>query len=49
MPPKYESPEVKLLGTVTDMTLSKPGIYFDFAGSQQGNDDPPAPGTPGTS
>ena len=49
MPPHYEPPEVKVLGTVTDMTLAKPGIYFDFAGSQQGNDNQPAPGTPGTS
>jgi hypothetical protein len=49
MPLDYESPEVKVLGTVTDMTLAKPGIYFDFAGSLQGNDDQPAPGTPGTS
>jgi hypothetical protein len=49
MPPHYEPPEVKVLGTVTDMTLAKPGIYFDFAGSLQGNDTEPAPGTPGTS
>jgi hypothetical protein len=49
MPQHYESPEVKVLGTVTDMTLAKPGIYFDFSGSQQGNSNVPAPGTPGTS
>jgi hypothetical protein len=49
MPQDYEAPEVKVLGTITDMTLAKPGIYFDFGGSLQGNNEPPAPGTPGTS
>jgi hypothetical protein len=44
----YESPEVKILGSVTDLTLAKPGIFFDGPGSQQGNTDPPPPGAPGT-
>lgn len=45
----YEPPEVKILGSVTDLTLAKPGIYFDAPGSLQGNSQPPPPGTPGTS
>ena len=49
MPSEYQAPKVTVLGSVTDLTLAKPGIYFDFAGSEQGNNEPPAPGTPGTS
>lgn len=45
----YESPEVRVLGSITELTQAKPGTFFDFAGSQQGNSNPPAPGTPGTS
>jgi hypothetical protein len=48
MTPKYEAPTVKMLGTITDLTQSKPGIFFDFPGSSEGNDGKPAPGTPGT-
>lgn len=45
----YEKPTVTVLGTVTDMTQgSKPGIYFDYPGSSEGNTSPPPPGTPGT-
>jgi hypothetical protein len=49
MTSKYESPELKVLGSVVDLTQSKPGIFFDGAGEVQGNTDPPPPGTPGTS
>jgi hypothetical protein len=49
MPSEYQAPKVTVLGSVTDLTLDKPGIFFDFAGSQQGNTNEPAPGTPGTS
>ena len=45
----YKSPAVKVLGPISDLTQSKPGIYFDFPGSSEGNNHPPAPGTPGTS
>jgi hypothetical protein len=44
----YEEPTVKVLGTVSDLTQSKPGIYFDMPGSSEGNSTPPAPGAPGT-
>jgi len=45
----YEKPSVTVLGEVTDLTMSgKPGIYFDFPGSSEGNKMPPPPGTPGT-
>jgi hypothetical protein len=44
----YESPRVTLVGAVTDLTLAKPGIFFDFPGSTEGNATPPAPGAPGT-
>jgi hypothetical protein len=46
----YEAPKITVLGDVTDMTLagSKPGTYFDFPGSAEGNSQPPAPGAPGT-
>lgn len=46
---RYEPPAIAVLGTVADLTHSKPGIFFDFPGSQQGNTDRPPPGTPGTS
>lgn len=45
----YEAPQITVLGDVTDMTLSKPGIYFDMPGSAEGNSNPPAPHAPGTS
>jgi hypothetical protein len=45
----YERPTVTVLGAVSDLTQDKPGIFFDGSGAQQGNDGPPAPGTPGTS
>jgi hypothetical protein len=48
MGPHYESPTVKVLGPVSDLTQSKPGIYFDFPGASEGNTNPPAPGAPGT-
>ena len=48
MTPKYEAPTVKMLGTITDLTQSKPGIYFDMPWSSEGNNNKPAPGTPGT-
>ena len=49
MKPQYERPEVKVVGEVTKVTQSKPGIYFDSPGSQQGETRVPPPGTPGTS
>lgn len=48
MSKSYEPPQIKILGSVADLTQSKPGIFFDFPGSQQGNNQVPAPGTPGT-
>ncbi len=52
----YESPQVKVIGSIAGITpaipgvyFAKPGIYFDFPGSNEGNKVPPAPGTPGTS
>jgi hypothetical protein len=45
----YEAPQITVLGDVTDMTQAKPGIYFDFPGSAEGNKNVPPPGTPGTS
>lgn len=48
MAPQYESPTVKDLGRISDLTKSKPGIFFDFPGSSEGNTKPPAPGAPGT-
>jgi hypothetical protein len=44
----YEAPQITVLGDITDMTQGKPGIYFDFPGSTEGNTSPPAPGAPGT-
>ncbi len=45
----YEAPSIKVLGGLSDLTqMSKPGIYFDFPGSAEGNTAPPAPGAPGT-
>jgi len=44
----YEAPSIKVLGGLSDLTQSKPGIYFDFPGSAEGNTNPPAPGAPGT-
>ena len=44
----YEAPKLTILGDVTDMTQAKPGLYFDFPGSAEGNTTPPSPGTPGT-
>lgn len=44
----YSKPMVTVLGEVTDLTQSKPGIYFDFPGASEGNSTPPAPGAPGT-
>jgi hypothetical protein len=48
MAPHYEPPKVKDLGRISDLTQSKPGIYFDFPGASEGNTNPPAPGAPGT-
>jgi hypothetical protein len=46
----YEAPSIKVLGGLSDLTqMSKPGIYFDYAYSAEGNTVPPAPGAPGTS
>ena len=44
----YEAPQITVLGDITDMTQAKPGIYFDFPGSAEGNSVPPQPGSPGT-
>lgn len=44
----YSKPKVTVLGEVTDLTQGKPGVFFDFPGSSQGNTTPPAPGAPGT-
>lgn len=44
----YSKPTVTVLGEVADLTLSKPGIYFDFPGASEGNTTPPPPGAPGT-
>ena len=34
----YEEPEIRVLGEVTDLTqMSKPGVFFDFPGSGEGN------------
>jgi hypothetical protein len=50
MTDEYEAPRITVLGDITDMTQAgKPGIYFDFPGSSEGNNTPPPPGTPGTS
>jgi hypothetical protein len=52
----YESPQVKVLGSIGAMTpatpgiyFAKPGFFFDFPGSSEGNTNKPPPGTPGTS
>jgi hypothetical protein len=42
----YEPPTVTVLGRVSDLTQAKPGIYFDFPGSAQGNKQPPNPPPP---
>lgn len=45
----YEKPSIRILGEVTDLTLStKPGIYFDYGNATEGAKMPPPPGTPGT-
>jgi hypothetical protein len=44
----YEAPRITVLGDVTDMTQSKPGFFFDFPGSSEGNTIEPGPGSPGT-
>ncbi len=44
----YEAPAITVLGNVSDMTQAKPGIYFDFPSSAEGNKVPPPPGAPGT-
>jgi hypothetical protein len=34
----YEEPEIRVLGEVTDLTqMSKPGQFFDFPFSSEGN------------
>lgn len=39
---EYEEPEIRVLGEVTDLTqMSKPGIFFDFPDSSEGNTTPP--------
>jgi len=60
--PTYEPPSIKVLGSLSELTLqiivppglpprsgTKPGNYFDYPGSSEGNDTPPPPGYPGTS
>lgn len=38
---EYEEPEIRVLGEVTDLTqMSKPGIFFDFPFSSEGNTTP---------
>jgi hypothetical protein len=32
----YEAPEITVLGEITDMTQSKPGIFFDFPHAGEG-------------
>ena len=44
----YEAPQVTVLGDVADVTLGKPGIYFDYPGACEGNTGVPSPGAPGT-
>jgi len=44
----YEAPQITVLGDITDMTQTKPGVYFDFPHSAEGNTIIPPPGTPGT-
>lgn len=44
----YEAPTVTVLGTVSDLTQAKPGIFFDFPGASEGNKAVPPPGAPGT-
>jgi hypothetical protein len=44
----YKPPEVRVLGSISDLTQSKPGIYFDFPGASEGSKTPPSPGAPGT-
>lgn len=48
MEPQYEAPKVEVVGEVTKLTQSKPGIYFDSPGALQGETEVPPPGTPGT-
>lgn len=48
MSKSYEPPQVKVIGSVEGFTQAKPGMYFDFPGSQQGNNQLPIPGAPGT-
>jgi hypothetical protein len=44
----YETPQITVLGDITDMTLTKPGLNFDYPGSAEGNTQGPPPSTPGT-
>ena len=44
----YEAPQITVLGDVTDMTQSKPGFYFDYPKSAEGDSQVAPPGTPGT-
>lgn len=44
----YEAPKIEVIGDITDMTQGKPGVWFDFPGSAEGNDHVPSPGAPGT-
>jgi hypothetical protein len=46
---QYEAPIVTILGVVSDLTqgTGKPGIYFDFPGSNEGNKAPPVSSGPG--
>jgi len=48
MSDRYEEPTVKVLGTVSDLTQGKPGIYFDFGDATEGSNQVPPPGSPGT-
>jgi hypothetical protein len=45
---EYVSPTVTVIGTVTDLTLTKGGIFFDFPGSSEGAKTAPSLGAPGT-
>jgi hypothetical protein len=48
MTENYEAPTVTVLGTVSDLTQGKPGVWFDFPHSAEGNNHEPANGATGT-
>lgn len=52
---RYETPDIRVLGDLSELTQtlptrggSKPGIYFDYPGSSEGNSQIPPYGYPGT-